>query len=130
MNEGFTNKVIYTLTSNDMYLYAGLATGGILTYDLIKLSVDEQDTETGKMLVCYPNPSTGNTMKIDRSGLSIHNTLPVHYSIVAPTGNTVMEFDQSEPQFTISTSGIASGAYYVVARQGVTQSAVRITVVR
>ena len=123
------NVSVNTLAVSGNNLYAG-TTEGIWKTDVSALSVSENNNNTDLLsgLSCYPNP-TGNSLTINSTSLPFNESSPVTYTLSTLTGNKLMQFKQTEKQFSVSLGGIASGVYSLSAIQGGVRSTVMVTVV-
>ncbi len=121
--------VILTVVGNS--LYAGFDYAGIwkMKVDFTGVSDEEKlQKVTTSSIFCYPNPAT-NTLTIDRTTLQLPENAPVHYTLSTLVGGKVIEFDNSEPKFTVQLEGIANGVYSLTAESGANRAAVMVTVV-
>jgi photosystem II stability/assembly factor-like uncharacterized protein len=125
------DKQVESLILSGSTLFAGTWGSGVWKYDISALSADNDTKEplADSHLNCHPNPAT-NSLTIDRTALPFNTANTIHYTIATITGETLMEFEQSEPRFSIPIETIGSGVYYVVARQGTLRSAVLFTVIQ
>lgn len=126
-----SDKKVQSLIISGSTLIAGTLDAGIWKYDISTLSTSQESNNPSSTphLTCSPNPST-TTVTINCSSLAFNPALPVHYTITSLTGSALLEFERAESRFTIPTDDLASGVYYVVARQGVVRSAAMMSVVR
>ena len=111
-------------------LYAGTADSGLWKRDVSTLDIDgnhEEMKTSFSEFVYYPNPAT-NTLTIDRTTLQFPENTPVHYTLSTLVGGKVMEFDNTEPKFTILLDGMVSGVYCLTAENGGNRAAVMVTV--
>lgn len=128
INDGLTNLQITSLSISGTTLYAGTYGLGVWKIDVNTLEVDENKMllHTAAKLNCYPNPAT-NSLTIDRTSLQFPENTPVHYTLSTLIGGKVMEFDNSEPKFTVMLDGVANGVYNLIAESGGTRAVVLVT---
>ena len=131
MNQGMSNKKVTCLAINNSVLYAGTQGASVWKYNIYTLSGNDspnQQSSQPRLLYCYPNPAS-HTLTIDCTTLQFPENTPVHYTLSTLVGGTVMEFDNSEPKFTVPLDGLASGVYSLSAESGGNRAVVMVTVV-
>ena len=129
-SEGLMNPYVRSLSVSGSTLFAGTYGSGMWKINVGSLAAEENAKQIHNIysLYCYPNPTVG-FITIDRTNLQFPENKPVHYTLSTLIGGKVMEFDNSEPKFTVSLEGISNGVYFLAAESGGNRAAVMVTVV-
>ena len=134
---GLPKTRINSLKIDGMNLYAVLGNLGVWKTDisdflknqsLSEIHENQYHNNSSPTIICYPNPA-GNSLTINSTSLPFNEFSPVTYTLSTLTGNKLMQFEQTEKQFSVSLNGIASGVYALSAAQGGKRAVVMVTVV-
>ncbi len=103
-------------------LYAGSFLSSVWKIE-IPVSIDKQSQleNNNSLPLCYPNPAT-NSITVNHTSPLFNSAIPIQYTITSMTGEALLETENTEPQFSISTEFLASGVYFLTARQGLQRS--------
>lgn len=102
-------------------LFAGTVDSGLWKIDVNSVNAIYDSPAHQHQFLCYPSPAS-NTLTISGTSPLFKSAFPVQYTITSMTGETLHETEITEPQFTISTEFLASGVYFLTARQGLQRS--------
>ncbi len=102
-------------------LFAGTVDSGLWKIDVNSVNAINDSPAHQHQFLCYPSPAS-NTLTISGTSPLFKSAFPVQYTVTSITGETLLETENSEPQFTISTDFLGSGVYCLTARQGIQRS--------
>ena len=131
VSEGMAeNAQTISLATSGTTLFAGTFYSGLWKLDLTTLDATDNNKTAvaANRLSYFPNPAT-TTLTINSTSLPFNEFSPVTYTLSTLTGNKLMQFEQTEKQFSVSLNGIASGVYALSAAQGGKRAVVMVTVV-
>ncbi|MFN8358339.1 MAG: hypothetical protein U0264_00360 [Candidatus Kapaibacterium sp.] len=120
-NAGLTNTTGNTFCFAGTTLYLGTNTGVWKLENALDVKEEIPPSVDAQSLICYPNPAT-SAITVDCSSLpSYSSATPVRYSITTISGRSLIGGESQDAQWSISTTDLSSGVYYVIARQGLSQ---------
>ncbi len=103
-------------------LYVGSFLSSVWKIELpVDVKIQSEKEKNNSSLFCSPNPVI-NTLTIKCPSQLFNSASLVQYAITSINGETLMETVSAEPQFSISTEFLASGVYFLTARQGLQRS--------